>query len=91
MMTTHTDTLSTTKTFINGVEWEVTTFKGGRTEIYSEYADNPGMMQFLGYYDDLCDDPRIAGTVQPTVVTHLQGHRDYWKQYLPGAVAWLAN
>jgi len=98
MTTTHTEKLSSTKVSLTAkgsntpVAWEVTTFKGGKTEIYREYSDSPGLMQFLGYYDELClsaAGTKLSETIQPTVVRHLEAHRAYWKSFLPGAATWL--
>lgn len=87
---THSEKLSTTKTFLRGREWEIATWKGGKTEVYREYADQPGLMQFLGYYEDVCRDAQIAEQIQPTVMAHLAAHGNYWRSYLPGAEVWMA-
>jgi hypothetical protein len=42
--------------FINlhsGTACELTRFRGGRTELYQEYQDQPGLMQFVGYLADV--------------------------------------
>ena len=90
MATTTNEILTSTETTIDGTAWEVVTHKGGRTEIYREYEDIPGLPQFLGYYDELCRDTEVAEAIQPAVVAHLLGHRDFWRtNYLPGAERWL--
>lgn len=40
----------------------------GKTEVYREYSDEPGLFQFLGHYEDLkVSNPTIAETVRPFV------------------------
>lgn len=92
---THTtnETLTSTTITLAGRDWEVVTFKNGRTEVYRAYEDEDvrGLPQFLGYYDDLCvSEPKVAEQVHRVVVEHLAAHRDYWSTYLPGAANWLA-
>ena len=36
MRTTHSEKLSSTKTVLRGREWEIATWRGGTTEVYSE-------------------------------------------------------
>jgi len=89
-MHTHSEKLTTTKTTLRGREWEVATWKGGKTEIYREYEDAPGLMQFLGYYEDVCRDAQITEQIQPVVVAHLLAFKTYWRSFLPGAEVWMA-
>jgi hypothetical protein len=89
-MTITNEILTSTETVINGAAWEVVTHKGGRTEVYREYADIAGLPQFLGYYEDICRDDEVAEAIQPVVVAHLQAHREFWRtNYLPGAECWF--
>lgn len=89
-MTIANETLTSTQTTIDGTDWEVVTHQGGRTEVYREYEDIKGLPQFLGYYEDLCDDAEVAEVIQPAIVAHLLAHRDFWRtNYLPGAERWL--
>lgn len=88
--TTTTETLTRTTAEINGRRYELATFKGGRTEVYVEYADEPGLMQFRGYYDDVCvSDRATAEVVHPLLSQHQAAHRAFWATYLPGAATWL--
>ena len=85
-----TETLTRTATEINERAYELVTFKGGRTEVYVEYADEPGLMQFRGYYDEVCvSDRATAEVVHPLLSQHQAAHRDFWATYLPGAASWL--
>lgn len=88
MVTTHTDKLSSTLVTLKGVRWEVCTFRGGRTEIYREYEDGCGLMQFLGYYDEV--SVAIQAQIHPTVSRHLESHQEHWRPFLRGASTWLA-
>lgn len=89
-MTTTTETLTRTAAEINGRRYELATFKGGRTEVYVEYADVPGLMQFRGYYDEVCvNDRKLAEVIHPLLSQHQTAHRDFWATYLPGAATWL--
>lgn len=90
MRTIHSEKLSTTKITLQGRDWEIATWKGGKTEVYQEYAEHPGLMQFLGYYEDVCRDAQIAEKIQPVIVSHIKAHRDHWRSYLPGAAVWMA-
>jgi hypothetical protein len=81
-----------TRTFfvVEGVRHELTTFKNGRTEVYVEYADGCGLMQFRGYYDDVCvNDRKLSERVHSALAPHMDAHREFWKSYLPGAANWL--
>jgi hypothetical protein len=33
-------------------KWELCNFNGGKTEVYREYPDTPGLFEFLGYVED---------------------------------------
>lgn len=84
------ETRTTTIATINERAYEFVTFKGGRTEVYVEYADVPGLMQFRGYYDEVCvNDRKLAEVIHPLLSQHQTAHRDFWATYLPGAATWL--
>lgn len=75
--TISTQNLTRTHFVINGVAYELSTFKNGRTEVHVEYADEPGLMQFRGYYDVLCmTDRKLSATVHPFVSGHNQTHSE---------------
>lgn len=86
------ETLTRTLFAVNGVGHELVTHTTGkgRVEVYVEYDDAPGLMQFRGYYDEICvNDHKLAARVRPMSETHAATHRDFWKGYLPGAQTWL--
>jgi hypothetical protein len=63
-----------TRTFfvVEGARHELATFKGGRTEVYVEYSDKSGLMQFKGYYDEICHkDRKLSERVHSALQTHL--------------------
>lgn len=85
-----TETRTTTIANVNERAYELVTFKGGRTEVYVEYADEPGLMQFKGYYDEVCvNDRKLAEVIHPLLSQHQAAHRVFWATYLPGAATWL--
>lgn len=73
---THTDNLISVKARIGKDMYELTTWKGGRLEVYQEYSGKSrGVFRFVGYYDDLCKDPkqwRLCNRVHILLETHLQ-------------------
>lgn len=76
---------------LQGRLYEVTTYKGGRVEVYRESSEDPGLHLFLGYYDELCTNPRIAEVVHPLVLAHEEQKSQFWSTYLPGAEGWIGG
>ena len=70
-------TVVTTETTFQDRKVELTTISFlHRVEVYVEYADAPGFMRFVGYYDDLCVDTRprvkaLVTAIYPAIGTHL--------------------
>ncbi len=70
-------TVITTETTFQGRKVELTTVVHlRRVEVYTEYADAPGFMRFVGFYDDLCVDTRprvkaLISAIYPTIGAHL--------------------
>jgi hypothetical protein len=88
--TNTTELLTRTTTEIGGRRYELATFKGRSIEVYVEYADEPGLMQFRGTYDEVCvSDRKLAEVIHPLLSQHQAAHRAFWATYLPGASAWL--
>jgi hypothetical protein len=90
--TTSNETLTRTLSEINGRRYELVTHKTGkgRVEVYAEYEDGCGLMQWRGYYDEVCvSDRALAEVVHPLLSQHNDSHRAFWATYLPGASAWL--
>lgn len=76
---------------LNGRGYSLVTFKGGRTEVYEDYADQPGLPRFLGYMGDILPHfPAIfARDLAPLMNEHAEAHAAYWDAYLPGAATWF--
>lgn len=89
MLHQHTSKTSTTRFEMGLSMWELVTYKGGKVEVYRGYADQPELMQFLGYYEDLCAT-EIGALIHSKVVKHVEEHRNYWRKFLPGAVSWVS-
>lgn len=72
---------------------ELVTFRGGKTEVYREYPDIPGLFQFLGYYEDLCVQGQslLTHQIQPQISRHQRQCCDAYQRagLLPGAEAWV--
>lgn len=87
--TATTKLVRTIHTSTKGINFELTTFRGGKLEVYREYADQPGMFEFLGYYQDLASSP-VAAQVHPFIAAHQAVCRQACEGWLPGAAAWAA-
>ena len=70
-VTVETDRLISTKFTANGQRGEIVTYLPRarcRQEVYREYREYPGLMQFLGYYDEIAHTiPRVAEVAHPFV------------------------
>lgn len=87
--------LITSRTTVRGSEFVAVTntrtdaARLQRVEIYRvDPAD--GIEMFLGYYDDLATDPRVAECVQPLVLSHFAALDCYRNGWLPGEIGWRA-
>lgn len=91
LTTTANTTLTQTLGTLNGRAYELATYKGGRVELYEEYADQPGLRAFVGYADEVL--PHLPATfardLAPLFRAHHQAHADFWATYLPGAERWI--
>jgi len=88
---THTATkVAQTFATIEGKRYEMTTWKAGRVEVYQEYQDQPGLFQFLGYYQEMPMLPPVLGAALHEVYeAHQAQIQDFWTTYLPTAQKWL--
>ena len=72
-MTTDARSIVKTEFAVNGRKGEVTTYMYAprgqrRQEIYRECDDTPGLMVWLGYYDEICHTmPKVCEIVHPYV------------------------
>ena len=84
-------TLTRTTGTLNGRGYELATHQGGRTEIYEDYSDAPGLPCFLGYLDALLPHfpATFARDLAPLLAAHEAAHLDHWATFLPGAESWL--
>ena len=91
--TTANENLTRTLFTVAGVQHELVTHVtgNGRIEVYVEYADGCGLMQWRGYYDQVCvTDRALSERVHPMLAQHEAARREFWKNgYLPGAEKWL--
>lgn len=87
--------LVTSRTTVRGTEFVAVTCtrtdaaRVRRVEIYRTDSTD-GIEMFLGYYDDLATDPRVAESVQPLVCSHLKALDCYRNGWLPGEIGWRA-
>lgn len=88
--TTANRTLTTTRATIGGRRYEVVTYRGRRVELYEEYADQPGLLAFVGYLEEVL--PLLPATaardLAPLFEAHEKAHAAFWAEFLLGASTW---
>lgn len=85
------ETITQVRSSGNGRLFEVTCHKGGRLELYQEYRGASGLMQFVGYLDEIL--PLLPATavrdIKPLINANEKAHKDFWATFLPGADQWV--
>ena len=88
---TSSETLTRVLAEIDGRGIELARFKGGKIELYQDYADQPGLPQFIGYVEDVAHHipAPFWRALQPALAALNEAHAAHWGAYLPGADKWL--